>query len=495
VLVVGLTVLAGLPVLRWLSLTDVAMVFLVGVAIVASRYERGPTIVASLVSIALFDFFFVPPRFTFAVSDVGYLLTFAVMLAIALIISGLTLRIRAQAETARVRERNTTALYAMSRELAATRSQADLTAIATRHLETCFGAQVVVLLRGAAGRVEVPVGVASGYPMDDKERSVAQWVFDHGRPAGLGTDTLPAAGAQYLPLLASTGTVGVLGVRPRDRASLDEPAVQGLLEAFAGQSALALERGMLAERAQQEQVEVEAERLRTSLLSSLSHDLRTPLGAITGAASSLLEGRVADDVTRRELLKTILEESQRMNRLIANLLDMIRVESGALQVQKEWQPLEEPVGVALIRLEERLRDHPVTVNLPPDLPLVPLDEVLIEQVLINLLENAAKYTPAGTPVEITAVALDGMVRVDVADRGPGFEPGEETRIFEKFYRAPSGAGTSGVGLGLTICRGIIMAHGGRIWAENRPEGGAVFRFTLPLSGPPRPAAPAEGEEA
>ena len=329
--------------------------------------------------------------------------------------------------------------------------------------------------------------------MDEKERSVAQWVFDHGRPAGLGTDTLPAAKAQYLPLLASTGTVGVLGVRPHDPGSLDEPAVQGLLEAFAGQSALALERGMLAERAQQEQVEVEAERLRTSLLSSLSHDLRTPLGAITGGASSLLEGRVKDEGMRRDLLKTILEESQRMNRLIGNLLDMIRVESGALQVQKEWQPLEEPVGVALIRLEDRLKDHPVTVSLPADLPLVPLDEVLIEQVLINLLENAAKYTPAGTPIEIGAAVVDGAVRVEVADRGPGFEPGEETRIFEKFYRAPSGTATSGVGLGLTICRGIVTAHGGRIWAENRPGGGAALRFTLPLSGPPRPVAPDEGE--
>ena len=494
-IVPALAALAGVPVLRWLSVTDVAMVFLLGVAIVASRYARGPTILASVLSIACFDFFFVPPRFTFAVSDVGYLLTFAIMLVIALIISGLTLRIRAQAETARVRERSTGALYAMSRELAATRTQADLTAIATRHLETSFGAQVVILLRGASGRVEVPTGVVPGFPIDDKERSVAQWVFDHGRRAGLGTDTLPAAGAQYLPLVASSGTVGVLGVRPRDKALLDEPAVQGLLEAFAGQSALALERGMLAERAQQEQVEVEAERLRTSLLSSLSHDLRTPLGAITGGASSLLEGRVSDEATRRDLLQTILEESQRMNRLIGNLLDMIRVESGALQVQKEWQPLEEPVGVALIRLEERLRDHPVTVHLPGDLPLVPLDEVLIEQVLINLLENAAKYTPAGTPIEITAAALDGMVRVDVADRGPGFAPGEESRVFEKFYRAPSGATTSGVGLGLTICRGIVMAHGGRIWAENRPGGGAVFRFTLPLSGPPRPVAPDEGEGA
>jgi two-component system sensor histidine kinase KdpD len=483
--IVGAATLVGFAVFRLLSLTDVAMVFLLGVAVVAARYGRGPTILASFLSIALFDFCFVPPRLTFAVSDVRYLLTFGVMLGIALVISGLTLRIRAQAEMARLRERSTAALYAMSRELAATRSQAELIATTTRHLAACFGAQVVMLLGGPAGCVAVPAGVPPGFPMDDKEHSVAQWVFDHGRAAGLGTDTLPAAQAQYLPLVAASGTVGVLGVRPFDPASFQAPGVQGLLQAFAGQSALALERDMLAERAQQEQIEIEAERLRTALLSSLSHDLRTPLGAITGAASSLLEepGGLSGS-TRRELLQTILEEAQRMNRLIGNLLDMIRVESGALEVQKEWQPLEEVIGVALIRLEDRLRGRAVQVTLPPDLPLVPLDAVLIEQVFVNLLENAARYTPPGTPIDISATAQAGAVRIDVADRGPGLPPGEELRIFEKFYRAPQTTPQAGIGLGLTICRGIVMAHGGRIWAEHRPGGGAVFRFTLPDTGTP-----------
>jgi two-component system sensor histidine kinase KdpD len=201
------------------------------------------------------------------------------------------------------------------------------------------------------------------------------------------------------------------------------------------------------------------------------------------------------EATRRDLVKAALDESQRMNRLIGNLLDMIRVESGALQVQKDWQPLEEPVGVALIRLEERLRDHPVRVRLPPDLPLVPIDGVLIEQVFINLLDNAVKYTPTGTPIEISAALLDGAVRVDVADHGPGLPPGEEARIFEKFYRVPGATSTSGVGLGLTICRGIITAHGGRIWAENRPGGGALLRFTLPLGGVPPLQVPPEASAA
>jgi two-component system sensor histidine kinase KdpD len=412
------------------------------------------------------------------------------MLGIALVISTLTLRIREQAVSARERERRTAGLYAMSRELAGTRGPTELMAVATRHLQETFGAAAQLLLPDSDGRVEIPVGTPPAYPLDEKERSVAQWAFDNGRPAGAGTGTLSGAGAVYLPLPAAAGVIGVVGLRFPAGAGSQDPVRQRHLETFATQAALALERAILAERTQREQVEIEAERLRTSLLSSLSHDLRTPLGAISGAASSLLEDKGAmPEATRRDLLQTVLEEVQRMNRLIGNLLDMIRVESGSLQVQKEWQPLEESVGVALIRLEERLRGHPVTVSLPPDLPLLPLDAVLIEQVFVNLLENAVKYTPEATPIEISAKPADGFVLVEVADRGPGFPAGEEARIFDKFHRVAQSAAASGIGLGLTICRGIVTAHGGRIWAEGRPGGGAVFRFTLPLAGPPPPAVP------
>jgi len=479
-------------VFRFLSVTDVAMVYLLGVGVVAARYGRGPSVFAALGSIAVFDFFFVPPFYTFAVSDVRYLLTFAVMLAIALMISGLTLRIRAQAESARDRERRTATLYAMSRELAGARGRAELVRVVERHVADSFAAQAQILLPGDGNRVEIPVGTAPAYPIDEKERSVAQWAFDRGRVAGVGSDTLPGALARYVPLPGSAGMVGVVGVRAADPRRLQDPVLQRLLETFAAQAAVALERALVAEQAQHEQVEAEAERLRTSLLSSLSHDMRTPLGAITGAASSLLEDRGSlPEASRHDLVRTILEESTRMNRLIGNLLDMIRLESGALQVQKDWQPLEEVVGVALIRLEERLKQHPVTVRLPPDLPLLMMDGLLVEQVFVNLLENAAKYTPAGTPVEITAAAGDGAVVVDVADRGPGFPPGEEARVFDKFYRVAGATSTAGVGLGLTICRGIVTAHGGRIWAENRAGGGAVFHFTLPLAVEPPASVPAE----
>jgi two-component system sensor histidine kinase KdpD len=245
-----------------------------------------------------------------------------------------------------------------------------------------------------------------------------------------------------------------------------------------------LERAQLAEQAQTAEIRAETERIRSSLLSSVSHDLRTPLASITGAASSLLETNAALDVpTSRELLETIQEESERLSRLVNNLLQMTQVESGALTLRKDWHPLEEIVGAALERLKQPLGNRPVITRLPEDLSLVPVDDVLIEQVLINLLENAVKYTAPGSPVEVSAWPSDGSVTVEVADRGPGLAPGEEQRVFEKFYRGQR-VGARGAGLGLAICRGFVEAHGGRIWAESRPGGGAAFRFTLPLVGTP-----------
>jgi two-component system sensor histidine kinase KdpD len=278
-------------------------------------------------------------------------------------------------------------------------------------------------------------------------------------------------------------------VRPEQARALLAPEQVHLLETFASQTALAIERATLAEEAQQAQVQIETERLRSTLLSSVSHDLRTPLAAITGAASSLLDGETTLDVpTRRELQKMIYEEADRLNRLVHNLLQMTRLESGAAQPAKEWQALEEVIGAALTRLEERLRDHPLTTQLPLDLPLVPFDSVLIEQVLINLLDNAIKYTPSGSPIAISAWTEHGTVTVEVADQGPGLPPGDEQHVFEKFYRVQRTGEQHGAGLGLTICRAIVEAHGGRIWAENRPTGGVALRFTLPMQGTPPPMA-------
>ncbi len=459
---------------------DAAMLYLLAVVVAAARYSRGPSVAAALVGIASFDFFFVHPFYTFSVSDVRYLLTFCVMLLVALVLGGLTGRIRSQAEAAREREQRTAALYALSRDLASAQERGAVVAAAVRHVRDTFAVEAAVLLPGSEGRIDSASPVS--YPFDERERAVAQWTYDHGQVAGQGTKTLPGANALYVPLSASGRVVGVLGIRAADPALFRDPARRRLVEALSGQTAVALERLALEEQSRKTSVEFEAERLRTALLSSLSHDMRTPLASIEGAASTLLQNpEQVGAATRRDLATTILQESQRMGRLVANLLDMIRLESGALQVHKEWQLLSDVVGVALLRTEDQLRQHAVTTRLPPDLPLVAVDEILLEQVFVNLLENAAKYTPPGTPVEIGAEARESEVVAWVADRGPGFPPGEEDRIFEKFYRV-GGTPAAGVGLGLTICRGIVTAHGGRIWAETRAGGGAIFRFTIPITG-------------
>ena len=486
-LAVGVIALAsaiGLLFRSVLSTTDTAMLFLLGVVLVGARARQRPALVASVLSIAAFDFLFVPPYYTFAVGDLRYLLTFGMMLGIAIVIARLTGRIREQAERSSAREQRTAAAYALSREIAAARDPDAILAATARHIREAFASSVTMLLPDAAGV----------FPSED---GVAQWVFDRRQMAGLGTQTLPATPALYLPLVASGAALGVVRVEPRDPRDARDPVRRQLLETFVGQAALALGRAQLAERHQQTEIEVKTERLRTSLLSSLSHDLRTPLAGIEGAASTLLAGEPPAD-RRRQLAQSIVAESRRMTRLVANLLDMVRLEAGALHVSKEWQPLEEVVGVALVLLEERLKDHPIETHLASDLPLVPIDGLLVEQVLINLMENAVKYAPPATPIEISADAGAGSVIVSVADRGPGIPPGEELRIFEKFHRATDDDSAGGVGLGLTICQGIVAAHGGRMWAENREGGGAVFRFTLPIEGAPPelpPEAPLAAEGA
>jgi two-component system sensor histidine kinase KdpD len=469
----------------YFALSNLIMVYLLSVIIVATRYGRGPSLLASVLSVAAFDFFFVPPYFTFAVSDTQYLVTFAVMLVVALVISSLAVRIRAQAESARERERRMAALYAMSRELAGTRGVRELREVAVRHIGEVFRTQIVMLLPQPDGRLAPDEGDAAQFPMDASELAVGQWAHEHGQVAGQGTDTLPGASALYLPLTGSRGTVGVLGLRPQDPRPLQAPEQLHQLEAFASQTALAIERARLAEDAERAQVRAETERLRNSLLSSVSHDLRTPLASITGAASTLLEneGRL-DARTRRDLLETLHEEADRLNRLVQNLLEMTRLESGALQVHTEWHSVEEVVGAALGRFGKALARRPVITRVPPELPLVPMDDVLIEQVLINLIDNALKYTPAESSIEVTAEDGGGTVLIEVADRGPGLPPGEERRIFEKFHRTEAGPTVRGAGLGLAICRGIVRAHGGRIWAENRPGGGVTVRFTLPVKEAP-----------
>ncbi len=467
----------------WVEPANLVMTYFLAVVGVATRGARGPAALASVLSVAAFDFFFVPPYLTFAVADGQYLLTFVVMLVVALIISGLTVRVRRQAKAAQLREQRTAALYAMSGELAQTVSAQALAAIAARHIAAVFDADVAVTLAAADGRL--PADRSAGtLALEADDLTQARGVLERDRPA---TVAKGSARIVHLPLLGPRDPLGVVSVRPRRRDAFRVPEPLHLLETFVNQTALALERARLAEEAEHARVRAETERLRSALLTSISHDLRTPLAAITGAATTLLEsGARLDPHTQHELLESIRDEAERLNRLVQNLLQMTRLESGALQLRRDWHPLEEVVGAALGRLAKGLAGRKVTVSLPPDLPLVAIDDVLIEQVLINLLDNAIKYTPPASTIRILATATSDKVTVEVADHGPGLPPGDEDRIFEKFYRVVPGS-RHGDGLGLAICRGIVEAHGGRIWAQNLPEGGVAFLFTLPQVGA-RPAS-------
>jgi two-component system sensor histidine kinase KdpD len=491
VAVVGVAGLIGLGLRSRVNVTDIAMLFLLAVMVSAARDGARPSVLASVLAIAAFDFVFVPPYYTFAVADASYVFTFAVMLVVALAISRLAARIRGQAEAARERERHTAALYALSRRLADARNARELAEAVTGQVGETLGTPATVLLPDDAGGFAV---LGEGPAPGAAAQGVARWVIEHGQPAGMGTDTLPGADALYVPITASGRALGVLRVETRDPRGARDPIERQLLDAIADQAGIALERAGLAARSEQEKMATQAERLRSSLLSSLSHDLRTPLAGIEGAASALRDGadRLSPEA-RAELAQTILEEARRMMRLVSNLLEMVRVESGALQVQREWQSVEEVIGVALLRLEERLRAHQVRTQVPSDLPLVPMDGLLVEQALVNLLENAAKYSPEGSVIDVTAGLDPGEIVIGVADRGPGVPASEEDRIFEKFYRSEAHERVGGAGLGLTIVRAIAQAHGGRVWVESRPGGGAVFRFALPAGGTP-PALPVEEHE-
>jgi two-component system sensor histidine kinase KdpD len=467
------------------DLANLIMVYLLGIVVVAARNGRGPSVLSSFLSVVSFDFFFVPPRFSFAVSDSQYLITFGVMLFVALVISNMTASTRHQARIAGHRERRIASLYALSRELAATRGEENILRIAVRHVAEVFEVQAVLLLPNATGRIVYPKDEGEPQSCHGSDLSVAQWVYDHGQMAGQGTDTLPGGEMVYLPLPASAGVIGVLALLPLNPARISLPEQQRLLETFVSQIALALERVKLAAEAQNVQLKMETEQLRNALLSAISHDLRTPLAAIVGSSSSLVrDGDRLSSQARHELGQSIYDEAIRMAGLANNLLDMARLEAGAVVLNRQWQPLEEVVGGALAGLNSRMENHPVNIKLSHDLPLVEIDSLMIERVFANLLENAVKYTPRGTAIEISALVDNNELVVSVSDHGHGIPAGEEERIFEKFHRVASEGNQGGAGLGLTICRAIVQAHGGRIWADNLPSGGAAFHFTLPLTEPP-----------
>ncbi|MDB6162545.1 MAG: Osmosensitive channel His kinase sensor [Gammaproteobacteria bacterium] len=464
------------------ELSSLVMLYLLGVTIAGLRLGRGPSLLTSLLNVAAVDFFFVPPRYTFAVADVQYLVTFAVMLIIALVIANLMASIRQQTRVAGARERRTALLYAMSRELAATRGLSSLARVAVNHLAEVFQCKAAILLPDATGKLQYPGDPRLDVSFRRADLAVAQWVVDHGHRAGLGSDTLAAAPGLYLPLGDERQRLGVLAVLPENQRRVLLPEQRHLLETFAGQIGIAIERARLAEAAEAASLDAERESLRNTLLASISHDLRTPLAVMAGAGSTLADrGATLDEQTRVSLARSIETKAREMSDLVSNVLDLMRFESGQVVLRTDWEALDDLVGTALNSVEQRLAQHYVDLRLPADLPAVLVDAKLIVQVFANLFNNIGKYTPAGTHVAVTAAADGKFVRVMVDDNGPGLPPGDPARLFDKFQRGDEEGAIVGVGLGLAICQAIIKAHGGEIEAHRRTPG-ARFEFTLPASG-------------
>jgi two-component system sensor histidine kinase KdpD len=470
---------------------DVVMVYLLAVMLAAFRLNRGSALVAAALAGAAYNFFFVPPILAFSVQNVRHFLSFTLMFIISLAVSALASRLRSQEEEARVREKRTAALYSLTRELAAAADEEGAAGVVTHHAAELFACPAAVLLRGVTGDLKLIAGSDALPDFPEQEMAAARWAVDRDRPAGRWTETFAESQATFFPLPAGSVVLGILALfRLPSRGALKAENLV-FLEAFARQSAIAIERARLTEKAKAAAVRIQAEQMRSTLLSAVSHDLRTPLGAITGAGTALRDDRdKLGPEQQAELFDTICTEAERMDRLVSNILDMVRLESGGSSPRLEWVLLEEIVGSALSHLDAQLAGREVKLELPEDMPFVYVDPVLLEQVFVNLIENALKYAGPRSPVEIRAKSEGREIQVEVADRGPGLAAGEEERVFEKFYRGPN-ARAGGVGLGLSICRSIVKAHGGSITAENQEGGGAVFRIELPVPESPPPPSPPE----
>lgn len=463
----------------FLAPTNMVMVYLLAVVLAALRLGLKPAILTAFLGVLAFDFFFVPPRLTFAVVDTQYLITFAALFTVGVVISSLVSKVRERAEAVREREVQTASLYYLSRDLAAVADIETLVQVVVRNIGESLAAGSTVLLP-KGDRLEV-AAASKGLKPDVKEMAVADWAFRNRQPAGQGTETLVSAGLLYLPLQTSGNILGVLGVRLKNVADYRSTQIRRLLDAFVTQTAMALERVQLSRQAEQAQILQARETLERALLNSISHDLRTPLVSITGALDTLREKvHTLANEARMELLDTAREEAERLNRFVGNLLDMTRLEAGAIKLKRELCDIQDLVGCALAALERRIGGRRVDVLLPTDLPMVRMDMVMMTQVLVNLLDNALKYSPPDSGIEISARVDDGRLGMEVADHGPGIPEQDLKRVFDKFYRIPVPEGSRGTGLGLSICKGIVEAHGGAIRAENRARGGLRVIVTLPI---------------
>jgi two-component system sensor histidine kinase KdpD len=475
---VTLSTLFGLAIRGNLEPANLVMLYLASTVIAAIFLGRGPALLITILGVLAFDFFLVPPYMTFAVTDTQYLLTFIGLFVVGLVISTLTARTREQAEAAIQREAQTSALYNLGRDLTSATDLQQVADIVISHIGQVFGREVAIFLP-ENGQLRVFASTPDYHP-DTNELAVAAWAFDHDQPAGFGTDTLPAVSLRCQPLKTARGRIGVLGIHPKEPGKLNSPEQRQTFNSFVHQAALAVERASLAKQAHQTELLQATEKLQTALLNSISHDLRTPLVSITGALSSLREEPLSlSQEDRNSLLETAQEEAERLNRLVGNLLNMTRLEAGAIHLKRESCDIQDAIGAALEQLGERLAKRSVRVNIPPDLPLISMDFALFGQVLVNLLDNAVKYSLIDTLIEINVSHTQDTVNIEICDRGIGIPFDDLERIFDKFYRVQRPESVSGTGLGLAICKGIVEAHGGTIRANNRPSGGTIVTVKLP----------------
>ena len=481
---VAITLLA-LPLLRFFDLANIVMLFLLGTVLVALKFGRGPAALAAFLNVAAFDYFFVPPRLSFSVSDVQYLVTFGVMLVVGLLTGQLTAGLRFQARISSSRERRAQSLFELTRDLSAALLSSQVAELGEAAVQRNFGGQALVLTTDAHDQLEVP---ATTVP-PDFAISVADWAFRNEQAAGLATATLSAQAWHYVPLKAPMRVRGVLALKPAQPRWLLIPEQQQQLDTLARQIAIALERVHYVEVAQQALVQMESEKMRNMLLAAISHDVRTPLTALIGLADSLQRTGPPLSGGQAQAARAICSEARQLSALVDNLLDMARLQSGAVKLKSDWQSVEEIVGSAIRQAQHALAGKAVRVALPADLPLVEFDAVLMERVLVNLLENAAKYGGLDdAPIEIRAHVTDQALVLTVRDHGPGLPAalrGREQELFEKFRRGATESATPGVGLGLAICKAVVDAHRGQITAGNAPGGGAEFTLSLPRRPPPQ----------